>query len=301
MRYKCTKKIAVFFLLHIGIFSFAQFNTITRHNPKQEKEQTEKEYQQRIFLGKEKPPMQEKESKQEKSKKKNRLFGGTSKAELKKQNDSLKSFIKEIKENLNAPKKTSEQEKKNIDYKKIEDSIIYMMQKNFGQRGNAPKKMQTFELIKDFPTERNHSIGMLHMPLKKITITSPFGTRTHPIFGGKKMHYGVDFRANYENVYAVLDGVVVESGWDSKGGGNYIKIRHGDRFETSYSHLSKIYYKKGERVRGGYIIAKSGNSGNSTGPHLHFAVREYGKFINPIPFLNSLIKTNNLIALYNGK
>lgn len=293
------QKLKVFFLLHIGLFSFAQFNTITAFNPKKENEQLEKDYQQRIFLGKEKPPMQEKETKQEKSKKKNRLFGGTSKAELKKQNDSLKSFIQEIKENLNAPKKTSEN--KNIDYKKIEDSIIHMMKKNFGQRGNAPKKMQTFELIKDLPTEREHSIGMLHLPLKNITITSPFGTRTHPIFGGKKMHNGVDFRANYENVYAVLDGVVVDAGWDSKGGGNYIKIRHSDRFETAYLHLSQVYYKKGEKVKGGYIIAKSGNSGNSTAPHLHFAVKEYGQFINPIPFLNSLIKANNLIALYNGK
>ena len=74
------------------------------------------------------------------------------------------------------------------------------------------------------------------------------------------------------------------TGWDPKGGGNFIKISHSGRFETSYLHLSEIYYKAGEYVNAGFIIGKSGNSGNSTGPHLHFAVKEYGKYINPIHF-----------------
>ena len=137
------------------------------------------------------------------------------------------------------------------------------------------------------------------MPLDKMVITSPFGFRPHPIFGGRKMHNGIDLGANYENVYAVLDGVVSEAGWDNKGGGNYIKVRHSNRFETSYLHLSAMYYRAGEPVKAGYIIGKSGNSGNSTGPHLHFAVKEFGVFVNPTQFLNDLIKVNNLISIQN--
>ena len=137
------------------------------------------------------------------------------------------------------------------------------------------------------------------MPLRnRITVTSPYGTRMHPIFGTAKMHNGIDLKANYEDVHAVLDGIITEAGWDSKGGGNYIKIKHFNRFETSYLHLSEIYYKVGEKVRAGFIIGKSGNTGNSTGPHLHFAVKEFGQSINPYHFLNDLNKANNLIATY---
>ena len=95
-----------------------------------------------------------------------------------------------------------------------------------------------------------------------------------------------------------MDGIITAAGWDSKGGGNYIKIKHSNSFVTSYLHLSEIYYRVGEYVKAGFFIAKSGNSGNSTGPHLHFSVSENGNFINPIQFLNDLIKANNLIATH---
>ena len=98
-----------------------------------------------------------------------------------------------------------------------------------------------------------------------------------------------------------MDGIVTETGYDHKGGGNYIKIKHFNRFETAYLHLSEMYYSVGERVKAGFIIAKSGNSGNSTGPHLHFSVKEFGKSINPSHFLNDLIKVNQLIATYYAK
>ena len=123
----------------------------------------------------------------------------------------------------------------------------------------------------------------------------------HPIFGASKFHNGIDLAANYENVYSVLDGIVTETGWDNNGGGNYIKVNHFNRFETAYLHLSEIYYRVGEFVKAGLIIAKSGNSGNSTGPHLHFSVKEFGQSINPSHFLNDLIKVNQLIATYYAK
>ncbi len=130
-------------------------------------------------------------------------------------------------------------------------------------------------------------------------ITSPFGNRVRN--GKTEFHNGIDMKANYENVYSVLDGIVTETGWDNKGAGNYIKIKHFNRFETAYLHLSEIYYRDGEYVKAGFVIAKSGNSGNSTGPHLHFSVKEFGQSINPTHFLNDLIKVNQLIATYYAK
>lgn len=192
--------------------------------------------------------------------------------------DSLKTMLKNYHNGNN---------QSNMDYQKMKDSLFELMH-NF-----QPEKKQG----KEFEKAPFGGLGA-YMPLNRITVTSPYGTRLHPIFGTAKMHNGIDLKANYEDVHAVLDGLITEAGWDSKGGGNYIKIKHFNRFETSYLHLSEIYYKVGEKVRAGFIIGKSGNTGNSTGPHLHFAVKEFGQSINPYHFLNDLNKANNLIATY---
>ena len=216
-----------------------------------------------------------------------KLFSSTSKAELKREIDSLKSAIMKN----NSPKINN----KDFDFKRIEDSLILILKANASLKENY-KSVKTFNFIDDREVSFTSKI---HMPVKNgIAITSPFGSRNHPIFGIAKMHNGADLKANYEKVYSVMDGIVTASGWDSKGGGNYIKIKHSDSFVTSYLHLSEIYYRVGEFVKAGFIIAKSGNSGNSTGPHLHFSVSENGNYINPIHFLNDLIKANNLIATY---
>ncbi len=212
-----------------------------------------------------------------------------SKAQLKREIDSLKSAILKN----NSPKANNN----DFDFKRIEDSLILILKTNASLKTNS-KAVKTFNFIDDREVSFTSRI---HMPLKNgISVTSPYGTRTHPIFGGRKLHNGADLQANYEKVYSVMDGVVTSSGWDPKGGGNFIKIKHSDSFITSYLHLSEIYYRVGELVKAGFIIAKSGNSGNSTGPHLHFSVSENGNYINPIHFLNDLIKANNLIATYYG-
>ena len=218
-----------------------------------------------------------------------KLFSSTLKAELKREIDSLKSAIMKN----NSPKINNN----GFDFKSIEDSLILILKGNASLQTNS-KSVKTFNIIDD--REVNFT-SKIHMPVKNgIAITSPFGSRKHPIFGMEKMHNGADLKANYEKVYSVMDGVVTASGWDSKGGGNFIKIKHSDSFVTSYLHLSEIYYRVGELVKAGFIIAKSGNSGNSTGPHLHFSVSENGNYINPIHFLNDLIKAHNLIATHNG-
>jgi murein DD-endopeptidase MepM/ murein hydrolase activator NlpD len=219
-----------------------------------------------------------------------KLFNITTKGDLKKEIDSLKSVLIEGKNSKNKDVK--------FNFKKVEDSLIQVLKSKveFESKSTSSKNIKTFEFLDD---NSSIAISKISMPLKNgISVTSPFGNRTHPIFGGQKLHNGADLKANYEKVYAVLDGKVVDAGYDSKGGGNYIKIKHSNYFVTSYLHLSEIYYKVGEWVNAGFIIAKSGNSGNSTGPHLHFSVSENGNYINPIRFLNDLIKANNLIATH---
>lgn len=213
------------------------------------------------------------------------IFTTISKADLKKELDSLKTIIKE---NL-------EKNDKKWRIQKIQDSLILQLQ---SQVIINEQKRSISIRSNDYENEtREPKFSKIAMPLNRgISVTSSYGIRIHPLVGRARMHNGIDLKARYENVYAVMDGVVTAAGWDPKGGGNYIKVKHYNRFETSYLHLSEIYYRIGDQVKAGFIIAKSGNSGNSTGAHLHFAVRENGKNINPIRFLNDLTEANHRLA-----
>ena len=275
-----TTIIVLTIILFASSSSLAQFNTLMPTKPHKAED----------FKIMETP--KEENSNQKKEKKSwKEIFNITPKSELKNETESsmkmLTSQIDSLKTMLKNYHNGNNQS--NVDYKKMKDSLFELMQ-NF-----QPEKKQE----KDFETTFEGLRKNISMPLRnRISVTSPYGTRMHPIFGTAKMHNGIDLKANYEDVHAVLDGIITEAGWDSKGGGNYIKIKHFNRFETSYLHLSEIYYKVGEKVRAGFIIGKSGNTGNSTGPHLHFAVKEFGQSINPYHFLNDLNKANNLIATY---
>jgi murein DD-endopeptidase len=111
----------------------------------------------------------------------------------------------------------------------------------------------------------------LASPLRKIQVTSPRGYRYHPIHGDYAWHAGVDLRAYYEPVYSVLDGRVEQMGVDEIAG-SWIRIRHSGDIHSSYAHLSRIDVSPGQTVRAGQRIGVSGNSGRSTGPHLHFRI-----------------------------
>lgn len=137
-------------------------------------------------------------------------------------------------------------------------------------------------------------VQRVFMPVSSIRITSGYGMRFHPVDNRQKFHNGIDIAARYVPVHAVLDGVVSEAGYSS-GNGNYIKIEHGI-FETIYLHLNRFHYLKGDRVSAGDIIGISGNTGKSTGPHLHFAVKQNGQYVNPVHFLNDLIHINNTLT-----
>ena len=269
-----------------AFFAFGQFNTLKPIVLKTEsKISLNPENKAKIEFNKEE---KSKENLKKEKKYLKKVFGITTKTDLKKEMDSLKALMKDF--------NSSNNQKWEVQHSK--DSLFLKTQAKAFENRNNQKSFSKYDFIK----ESDENFSKIVMPLKsKIQITSGFGSRTHPIFGTRKIHNGIDLRANYENVFSVLDGIVTASGWDSNGGGNYIKINHFNRFETSYLHLSEIYYRIGERVNAGFIIAKSGNTGNSTGPHLHFSVKEFGQNINPAHFLNDLIKTNNLIATYYAK
>lgn len=137
----------------------------------------------------------------------------------------------------------------------------------------------------DYYTEDGHSVrkALLKTPISGARISSGFGMRRHPVLGYSRMHKGVDFSVPRGTpVYAAGDGVVDQVG--KKGGyGNYLRIRHTSEYSTAYAHLHKYAsgIKRGRRVKQGQVVAYSGNTGVSTGPHLHYEVIVAGRQMNP--------------------
>lgn len=122
-------------------------------------------------------------------------------------------------------------------------------------------------------------------PIGSTMITSEYGWRVHPIFGTSRYHSGIDIGADYgESVWASAGGIVVHSGWLG-GYGKAVIIDHGGGISTLYAHNSELTVSEGESVYQGQVIAYAGSTGYSTGPHLHFEVREYGEPVSPYSYL----------------
>lgn len=119
--------------------------------------------------------------------------------------------------------------------------------------------------------KENQEMPRMHAPLKSLHITSGAGWRIHPVTGKPTQHQGIDLRADFEPVYAVMDGMVRKAGYDQRSG-FYIRLIHSPFITSSYAHLSDIKVKEGAIIKAGDVIGISGNSGTSTGPHLHFRV-----------------------------
>ncbi|WP_231483013.1 murein hydrolase activator EnvC family protein [Anaerovibrio lipolyticus] len=116
-------------------------------------------------------------------------------------------------------------------------------------------------------------------------ITSEFGWRTHPIFGTQRYHSGLDIGGDYGlPIVAAASGTVIHSGWIS-GYGYTVIIDHGGGITTLYGHNESLLVGEGESVSQGQTIAMCGSTGNSTGPHCHFEVRENGEPVSPYSYL----------------
>lgn len=132
-----------------------------------------------------------------------------------------------------------------------------------------------------------------------IKITSGFGKRKSPITKEIKFHNGIDIKAHIgTDVYATADGKVIKAEYNELKG-NYIQIQHANKYQTNYHHLDKIQIALGEQVKVGEIISTVGNTGRSTGSHLHYEILKDGKHVNPKFYVNysSNTKTKQSISL----
>lgn len=154
------------------------------------------------------------------------------------------------------------------------------MEKQLQELYKTEKQLK--EIIKKQQLAAKYEGGQMMWPVpERYRISSPFGWRTHPIFGTKKMHTGIDIPApRGHNIVAANSGRVQYAG-GLGGYGNVVIIDHGGGITTLYAHNSRLTVKAGQTVKKGQVIAKAGSTGYSTGPHLHFEVRKNGEYTNP--------------------
>lgn len=141
------------------------------------------------------------------------------------------------------------------------------------------------------PIEQEDRLRPSILPLRtdgKFKVTSTYGMRNDPVSDGKKMHKGLDLStAVGTEVLATADGEVIEVVSTPDGYGNHIVIKHGDMYQTKYAQLSEFKVKGGDLVKKGDVIGLSGNSGQSTGPHLHYEVYKNGEDVNPMDYIKN--------------
>lgn len=134
-------------------------------------------------------------------------------------------------------------------------------------------------------------------PLSFIKINSPYGYRKDPFTGKWKFHNGIDLHARSAKVFAMMQGRVLKVGQD-KVSGKYVTLQHGS-FTISYCHLSQIFVSQEQAVLPGDVVGITGNTGRSTGEHLHITIRQKGEYVNPWIFLDYInsVKESCVMAL----
>jgi murein DD-endopeptidase MepM/ murein hydrolase activator NlpD len=155
--------------------------------------------------------------------------------------------------------------------------------------GRLKAKLTNLEIqLERWSSLRNLMARMpLATPLNYFQLTSRFGKRRDPVNKRWAMHYGLDFGGVYKSaVYATAPGVVTHVGW-KRNYGKLIEINHRDGLKTRYGHLKKIFVKKGEKVKFRGKIALLGNTGRSTGPHLHYEILFRGRPVDPMKFIKA--------------
>lgn len=154
---------------------------------------------------------------------------------------------------------------------------LYIQSKSFDELAKLVKnKEQLLACIPAIQPISNKNLK--HVP-------SGYGWRTDPIYKTPEFHAGLDFTANTgTEIYATGDGIVITADAAAQGYGNHVVISHGFGYQTLYGHMSKIAVKIGKKVKRGELIGYVGNTGRSTGPHVHYEVIKNGEKINPVNF-----------------
>ena len=184
---------------------------------------------------------------------------------------------KDVEGRLIAAQQAKEDKKKNKNKEKPEKPPK-------GAKGSAPPPPPTPQDDDDGGRSAAYSGAGFAYPVRYAGVSSPFGNRFHPVLKRYILHTGVDLVAKYVPLRAAKSGVVTFAG-NMSGYGKIIIIRHDNGYETRYAHLSVISTNVGEHVNQGDLIGKTGNSGRTTGAHLHFEIRQNGVPKNPMKYL----------------
>ena len=188
----------------------------------------------------------------------------------------------------------------------VSDNVCLYKVKKVEEKFLPPAKNQVDSVTVNLPQQETDSVdnkqkqwissySSITYPLKSIKITSPYGYRRDPFTGKLSWHNGLDLRAKNEPAYAMMDGIVEKVGYDNRSG-YYVILKHGN-YRVSYCHLSSIIVRKGEYVYPGIIVGVTGNTGRSTGSHLHLTCKKDGRSFNPTILLNLIEKSFALSAL----
>jgi murein DD-endopeptidase MepM/ murein hydrolase activator NlpD len=168
-------------------------------------------------------------------------------------------------------------------------------------KSNKQTVIKRADIAKITYVQRTHMLKHIPSgsPLKKTVVTEHFGMRKkHPVTGKRKFHKGIDLRAKRNTpIYATADGIVMatKKARQTGGLGKALIVVHNYGFKTYYGHLNKFAVKKGDYVKKGQLIAYSGNTGRSTGPHLHYEVRYLGMPQDPRYFIRWSLKSYDKI------
>ena len=180
--------------------------------------------------------------------------------------------------------KTAEAEAYEKDIKAQEDQIKKIEAELKRQEEEAKKKAEAAG--KTYNTVSLGNISFIWPCPASSRITSSFGDRESPTAGASTNHKGIDIGApTGSNIVAAAGGTVTISTY-SYSAGNYVMINHGGGVSTVYMHCSKLLVSVGDTVKKGDVIAKVGSTGYSTGPHLHFGIRQNGTYVNPSNYVS---------------
>jgi murein DD-endopeptidase MepM/ murein hydrolase activator NlpD len=154
---------------------------------------------------------------------------------------------------------------------------LYIQSKSFDEVATLVKNKE--KLLASIPAIQPVS----NQDLKRMA--SGWGYRIHPIYKTKMFHEGMDFTAKTgTEIYATGDGVVIKATSKASGYGKHVKIDHGFGYKTLYGHMSKFIVRRGQKVKRGEVIGYVGNTGRSTGPHVHYEIIKDNRKINPINY-----------------
>ena len=191
---------------------------------------------------------------------------------------------KDVEGRLIAAQQAKEDKKKNKNKEKEKEKEKEKPEKPPKETKGSPPPPPPPEDNDDGGRSAAYSGAGFAYPVRYAGVSSPFGNRYHPVLKRYILHTGVDLVAKYVPLRAAKAGVVTFAG-NMSGYGKIIIIRHDNGYETRYAHLSVISTNVGEHVNQGDLIGKTGNSGRTTGAHLHFEIRQNGVPKNPMKYL----------------